>query len=90
MTCLSTLGAYRNGEPYTILVKDVFPCQGYPGMSGCYSNGIIYVYEKSINPTTTIIGADMFKHEVIHWATGLGDDYHKSIYFTRCSAATVF
>lgn len=85
MQCLNNLSTYREGEPYVVVVKDTFSCLGYPGFSGCYSNGTVYVTEFAISPNTTIVGSDMFKHEVIHWATGLGNESHSSVYFTKCS-----
>ena len=75
--CLITLNAsIKDGYPYVILVQDRFYCGGFSDISGCVVPEANTIYLKQ----TVFI----FKHEVVHWATGFTNDMHDSLYFTQC------
>jgi hypothetical protein len=76
MECLASLNVHKQGYPYVVIVKDLFICGEVPNAAGCM------VYEKNTIYLQEI--APVFKHEVIHWATHLGLESEKTIYFTQC------
>ena len=86
MSCLNALGVDRAGYPYVIVVQDTFLCGSIQGATGCWSDDAVYI--TSFYFHATIFGLDIFKHEVIHWATRLGDEAHDTIYFVQCQNAT--
>lgn len=75
--CLFPIGIYKTGQPFVVVVKDQFLCGGEL-KNGCFvaKKNTIYLEENTM--------FFFFSHEVIHWATGLGNEAHKTVYFTQC------
>ncbi len=80
LECLSSLGVQPVLNPPIIkIVKELgFDCSIYLNVAGCYTayDNTVYVTEAAAQWA--------FSHEIIHWATGLGNDAHDDIYFQQC------
>ncbi len=96
MACLKTLNppsSYRvkinPPYPYVIVVDGNFRCGIMADTAGCMDIYHTIYITSDIFHVGTIVGSDPFRHEIIHWGTGLGVAYHDSIYFTKCAIGNV-
>lgn len=69
----------RPGYPLVIVVDGTFNCNGILAR-GCAQIGGTSVYVTEDYLYTTV-----FTHEVVHWETGMGNEYHNTPQFTVCS-----
>ncbi len=78
-SCLESFGiAHRAGFPYVVALSFPFP-YGSGTAAGCvYIDTIYYV------PTLIDYPYDLFKHEAIHWMTGLDNSTHDLPFFVQC------
>lgn len=75
MECLDSFPnhpVYRSPYPYVVIVEDSFIC-GYELAQGCYNPATQTIYFDNF----VILDHDIFKHEAIHWATGILDENSK-------------
>jgi len=82
MECLNSFGFFHEGYPYVVVVEDIFTCGAYKDKLGCYSANTVFFAQSAYESTLYF---EVFKHEVIHWATGLGIENETTApYFTQC------
>lgn len=82
MACLAGLNAFRSGYPYVIILKSQFNCTPWTDNYGCFDGAQTIYFAQ--NFYDGFYAHDVFKHELIHWATRFGISAHGSIYFTQC------
>jgi len=82
MACLNSLNAVRRtGNLYVMIVETSFIADGTL-VAGCnIGNVIIFSAAAEESASSKFI---VSKHEIIHWATGIGNEGHGNIYFETC------
>ena len=82
-SCLAKIGYARRGTPLLIVVKGGFICSGTFNW-GCATPSTVYVSEagEAMYPPEF----SLFKHEMIHWGTGIAS--HSDPVFLTCQWTT--
>jgi len=84
MDCLNSFGFHHEGYPYVVVVEDLFTCGIYKNELGCYSANTVFFAQSAYE---SALYFEVFKHEVIHWATGMGiENETTDPVFTQCEA----
>jgi hypothetical protein len=79
VSCLRASGLpIRPGDPLVIVVDGTFNCDGI------LARGCAQIGGSSIYITKEYLYTDVFSHEVVHWETGMGNEYHNTPQFEAC------
>lgn len=77
--CLRSNGLRtRAGYPLVIVVDGPFNC------NGILARGCTEIGGTSIYITKQYLYTTVFTHEVVHWETGMGNEYHDTPVFESC------
>ena len=68
----------RHGYPLVLVVDGIFNCNGVA------ARGCAEIEGTSIYMTEQYLYTAVFAHEVVHWETGMGNEYHGTPQFTHC------
>lgn len=71
----------RPGYAFVVVVSGSFRCNGVLARGCAELNG------KSIYMDREYLYTSVFAHEVVHWETGMGNEFHDSAQFTVCIPA---
>lgn len=79
VACLRASGLQtRPGYPMVIVVDGTVDC------SGIDANGCTEIGGLSIYISKQYLYTNVFSHEVVHWETGMGNEYHDTPVFESC------
>ncbi len=79
VSCLRANGlATRPGYPMVQVVDGIFNCDTV------LARGCTEIGGSSIYITRDYLYTGVFTHEVVHWETGMGNEYHTAPQFTLC------
>jgi hypothetical protein len=79
VVCLRANGLRtRPGEPLVIVVDGTFNC------NGVLARGCAQIGGSAIYITKEYLYTAVFAHEVVHWETGMGNEFHDTPQFEAC------
>jgi hypothetical protein len=79
VVCLRANGLRtRPGDPLVIVVDGTFNC------NGILARGCAQIGGASIYITEEYLYTAVFTHEIVHWETGMGNEYHNTPLFETC------